>query len=293
MMGATAVIYTPSNSSATAENKIPGELWLQMIETYQVNIMASTPDIYQAILTATNREQYNVSSLRMTGSAGAQLVDSIQQEWQRVFQQPLYIALGMTEISTFISTGLQTPYRKGTIGRIQPGRKATLLPIDGGFDAVPANQMGMLAIHQDELGLMLGYVGESRDNQQHYRGPWFITQDLLSMNDEGYLTYFGRNDTLLKVDGGFRVSPVQVENVIKSCSIVKDAACGAKYDDSCKSDLLVAYVVCDQHTDAAKKIILDYARQHLDDYQLPHTIFFIDALPYNERGKLIRSQLGV
>jgi acyl-coenzyme A synthetase/AMP-(fatty) acid ligase len=115
----------------------------------------------------------------------------------------------------------------------------------------------MLAIHKNELGFMLGYLGESHDDARYYRGDWFLTQDLLSMDDDGYLTYFGRTDTILKVDGGFRVSLMQVESVIKSCSGVKDVSFGA----------------------------VD------DDYQMPRHLYFVISLPDSARGKLLRSKL--
>lgn len=291
IVGATAVVYNPSNNSSTAEDAIEGEMWLKLLEHYQVTVMASTPDIYNAILDDKNIHLYNLPSLRMVGSAGALLAEVTQKRWQHIFSMPIYIALGMTEISTFISTGDLIPHHEQRIGKIQPDRKVTLLPIDGGYETVPHQTIGMLAVHKDELGLMLGYLGELRDNNPHFRGDWFLTQDLVSSDEEGYLTYFGRIDSILKVGGGFRVSPIQVENVIKSCDGVKDVACGAIFDDDTKTDILVAYVVSEQPCEELSRLICKQIAQHLSDYKMPHYFFFVKELPYTARGKIMRSKL--
>ena len=290
-VGATAVFYNPANTSSMAEDVISGETWLQLIETYKITVIASTPDIYNVILKDTNLHRYKIPSLRMAGSAGMPLPDSTQQCWHEVFHMPIYISLGMTEISTFICTGPAIPYRQGSIGKIQPGRKVTLLPVDSGFIPVPAQQIGMLAIHKNELGFMLGYLGESHNDSRYYRGDWFLTQDLLSMDDDGYLTYFGRTDTILKVDGGFRVSLMQVESVIKSCSGVKDVACGAVDDDDTKSEMLAAYIIHEEPGEQAAQQISQYLEEHLNDYQMPRHLYFVISLPYSARGKLLRSKL--
>ena len=291
-VGATAVVYNPSHASAIAENKTSGNEWLKLINNYAVSVLASTPDIYHTILDDLNNKKERMPSLRLAGSAGALLAEEIQKTWKKQFGIPIYIALGMTEISTFISTGKLIPPRAQRIGKIQPGRHVTLLPIAGGFDVVPIGQEGMLAVHRDELGFMLGYWHESQ-YADCYRGDWFLTQDILVRDHDQYLTYIGRVDSIVKVEGGFRVSPIQVENVIKSCQGVKDAACAAVFDSNSKIHRLIAFVISDNTQPAMKKKILDYLSIHISDYKMPHDIIFVKKLPYNARGKIMRDRLSL
>lgn len=65
------LVYGPSNLSAVAENNVTSEMWLQLIEYYKVIVMASTPDRYNTILKDKKAHDYNIPSLRMTGSAGS------------------------------------------------------------------------------------------------------------------------------------------------------------------------------------------------------------------------------
>ncbi len=292
MVGATALIYNPSNTSALAEDATSGALWLQLIQKYKITVLASTPDIYSTILNDADSKNIQIPTLRLAGSAGSLLANEVQQNWKKRFGTIIYIALGMTELSTFISTGNRIPPRQHSIGKIQPGRKVTLLPLNGGFESVPDNEEGILAIHKDELGFMLGYLGESIGRNPNYRGDWFLTQDILSRDQDGYLTYFGRVDSIVKVNGGFRVSPIQVEDVIKSCKHVKDAACGTIFNEKNKTDVLVAYVVSDQPNQQTAKLIRQHLVAHLSDYKIPQILFFVEALPFNARGKIIRSKLA-
>ena len=138
---------------------------------------------------------------------------------------------------------------------------------------------------------MIGYTGHAQTDRSKYRGDWFLTQDLVSMDDEGYLTYYGRADTVIKVGGGFRVSPIEIENVLKLHKDIIDAACGSVYDDKRSEDILTAYIVVRDPTDALAKKVFSYASAHLSDYKVPHHIIIVDHLPYNSRGKLMRNQL--
>lgn len=290
-VGATALVMTPSNCSALAEDKISPERWLNIIEYYRVTVMTSTPNIYHSIVTSPSLHTFNKHCLRQIGAAGAFLSDEIQTLWIAHFHLPIFIALGMSEISTFISLGPTVPYRKDRLGKIQPGRKVTILPMDGGFEPCPVNRQGMLAIHRDELGLMIGYVGHAKDDQGKYRGDWFLTQDIISMDDDGYIQYHGRADMIIKVDGGFRVSPIEVEHELKRHPAVLDAACGAILDAETASNQLVGYIISKQVNQALADDIFQFLVKQLSDYKVPAYLYFVDHLPLNNRGKVSREKL--
>lgn len=289
-MGAEAVICNPVNSGALAENKIDGKKWLSLIQKYHVTVLASTPDIYATILADTKNDNC-ATSLRISGSAASVLSEEIQNNWYQRFGVPLYTALGMSEISTFISTGTLIPPRKNTLGKIQPGRLVDLLPMDGSYHPVADGEEGMLAVHRNEPGLMKGYWREEEKTSSAYRGDWFLTQDVLIRDKEGYLTYIGRADTIVKVDGGFRVSLIQVENVIKSFEGVEDAACDTISDAQTESAQLIAYIVMQKPSKEIAKTLYAYLASRLSDYKLPKTFRFVTALPHSARGKLLRTQL--
>ncbi len=290
-VGATAVIFTPSNQTSEAENAISGEIWLKLIEHYHITVMVSSPDIYTNILNNENAGNYTLPSLRLAGSAGAALPQEVEKRWQQAFHLPIYTALGMSELSTFINTGPMIPIKGDSLGKIQSGRKVTILPLEGGFDPVPVNTIGMLAIHKTELGFMIGYIGDSSEHSKEYREDWFLTQDLVSADEDGYLTYYGRADNVLKISGGFRVSPIEIEKVIKGCPEVLETACGTIFESKSEMDSLVAYVVSHQASQELADQIYQLVAKHLSDYKIPRFIYFVESLPRNQRGKIIRNEL--
>lgn len=290
-VGACAVVFTPSSKAAESEEEILPEIWLQLIQIYRVTVLVSSPDIYNKIIHMQNPHAYPVPSLRLAGSAGAPLFEEVEKSWEAIFHLPIYSALGMSELSTFISLGPDIPIKGESIGKIQPGRKVTILPIDNGDQSIGPDIIGMLAIHKTEMGFMLGYLSHNEEDAGKFRGDWFLTQDLVSCDSEGYLNYYGRADNILKVSGGFRVSPVEIEKILEKCTLVTDIACGTIWDPENNSDILVAYIVSSDATEQAANQIYELAASHLSDYKIPRVIYFVSQLPRNPRGKIIRKEL--
>ena len=292
MLGATALVITASNRAAMAEDEITAEQWLNILNYYSVSIMFSTPNIYHSIVESPHFKEYKNPSLCQAASAGAVLADGVQQAWIKQMHFEIFIALGMSEASTFISTGPKVPYRKGKVGKIQEGRKVSILPLEEGFDPVPIDTPGMLAIHRDEPALMLSYLGSKKSIKNQYRGDWFLSQDIVSMDADGYIQYGGRADMIIKVDGGFRVSPIEIEHILKLHPAVLDAACGAIFDDKTSANQLIAYIVATQFNQEMADSIYQLLINNLSDYKIPTTLCFVEHLPVNARGKLIRAELN-
>jgi acyl-coenzyme A synthetase/AMP-(fatty) acid ligase len=160
-----------------------------------------------------------------------------------------------------------------------------------GVMPVPPGTHGMLASHRDELGLMIGYLHDTAP-ERHYRGEWFLTQDLVSQDAEGYIECFGRADLIINVNSGFRVSPLEIEHVLNLHPAVVEAACGVRLDQHTASNQLVAYVVVSEVQSEAASSIVELLKAHLTDYKIPNQLYFVEKLPRNNRNKIIRSALS-
>jgi acetyl-CoA synthetase len=290
-VGATTLVIRASNQAALAEDKISAEKWLAILAYYRVSVLISTPNIFYTLVSSDQFKQFKPSALRQAGAAGASLADEVEQQWRAQLHFSIFIALGMSEISTFISMGPKVPYRKDRLGKIQPGRKVSILPLGEGLEPVGPNTQGMLAIHQDEPGLMIGYVGSYQTERSKYRGEWFLTQDIVSMDSEGYIQYHGRADLLLKIDGGFRVSPIEIEDVLKSHSAVLDAGCDVFFDSKTSANQLIAYIVARDVNQQISDAIYQFLGEHLSDYKIPHYLCYVERLPLTPRNKLNRKEL--
>src|SRR5512134_2390453 len=143
--------------------------------------------------------------------------------WRAATGTDLYEALGMSEISTYISTGPGMTIKPGSPGKPQPGRRVAILPMESEDETapeakacqpLPPGEVGLLAVHRSDPGLMLGYWRRPEEEAIVYRGEWFCGGDLAHIDDDGYVWFHGRNDDILN-PMGYRLSPLEIEATLE------------------------------------------------------------------------------
>ena len=112
--------------------------------------------------------------------------------------------------STFISQDPDGPEQSNALGRPQHGRRIAILGPDG---PVPRNTEGTIPVRRDDPGLMLGYLDAPEATAAKFQGDWFMTGDQGAMDAHDQIIYLGRADDMMNA-GGFRVSPIEVEQVL-------------------------------------------------------------------------------
>jgi acyl-coenzyme A synthetase/AMP-(fatty) acid ligase len=277
--GATALLYTGPPE--------PGR-WPELIVRHGVTVFAAVPTVYRQILKYGRPELLRASALRHCLTAGEALSVELHAAWLEATQRPLYEALGMSEISTYVSSGPTTPVRPGSPGRPQAGRRVAVLPIQGGTSPLPPDEVGLLAVHRSDPGLMLGYWRRPEETAAAMHGEWFVGDDLAALDREGYLWYHGRHDDVLNCQG-YRVSALEVERVLVEHPAIAEVAVA----ESRRADgvgLVTAYVVPAQAEPDAEQI-LAWTRQRLAAYKCPKLIRFLPDLPRTANGKVVRIAL--
>lgn len=278
--GASAVLYN---------GRPDPSVWPRLVEHYRATIFAAVPGVYRQILKYGALETRDLSSLRHCLTAGAALSPSLLEDWRVRAKTELFEAFGMSEISTFVSSGPTVPVRPGSPGRPQPGRVVAVLPREGGETPLRAGETGVLAVHRSEPGLMLSYWKRPDEDAEAFRGDWFVSGDLVEFDADGYVWHHGRADEVMNALG-YRVSPAEVEKCLLSHEQVADAAVAERpgRDDV---TIIKAYVVLREGASANEEAILAHCRDHLAAYKRPRAIVFVDALPRNRNGKLVRASL--
>jgi acyl-coenzyme A synthetase/AMP-(fatty) acid ligase len=279
-VGATAVLYTgPKDVS----------VWPRLIRLTGATIFAAVPSLYRQILKYCTLTADDLSSLRHGLAAGEALSPALLAEWRPATGKPLYEALGMSECSTFLSCGPDVPVRPGSAGRPQAARRIAVLPIEGGDGPLPAGEIGLLAIHRSDPGLMLGYWNRPDEDKRTTRGEWFVGGDLAAFDADGYLWYHGRADDVMNA-GGYRVSPLEVEASLADCPGIAEVAVK---EHRVREDvsIIAAYVVARDRAAIDADTVLAHASRKLAAYKRPKQVFFVDSLPRSANGKLLRRQL--
>jgi len=264
--------------------------WPRLIAALGATIFAATPGVYRQIMKRGWTEGLELPTLRHGVAAGEALAPALLAEWRARTGKPLYESFGMSEISTFISSGPATPPRPGAAGKPQPGRHIAVLPQDGGTDPLPDGQTGLLAIHRSDPGLMLGYWRRADEEAAASRGEWFVSGDLVSIDDEGYVWHHGRADDVMNALG-YRVSPAEVEAALADHPCVADIGVTewrAREDLS----IIAAFVLLKEGFAADPAGLAAQAEERLASYKRPKAFHFVKALPRSPNGKLQRRLLA-
>ena len=318
--GATAVLYNGPPDPA---------VWPELIARHGVTIFATVPSLYRRILKYGSLRRERLASLRHGLTAGEPLPPDVLEAWRAATATNLYEALGMSEISTYISTGPDMTIKPGSPGKVQAGRRVVILPPQPSTDRadergeaslqaadapaeatadpvsvettggwleqlrpLPAGEIGLLAVHRSDPGLMLGYWRRPEEEAIVYRGEWFCGGDLAHMDADGYVWFHGRNDDILN-PMGYRLSPLEIEGVLERHPMVQEVAV-SELAVSPDVTILVAFVIAQEHglhEQRDEALILNWAREHLAAYKVPRKIVFVDHLPRTRNGKLLRRDL--
>jgi acyl-coenzyme A synthetase/AMP-(fatty) acid ligase len=278
--GATAIIYTGEKDPA---------LWPRLIAQTGATLFAAVPGLYRQILKYARPGPSDLGGLRHGLMAGETPPPGLFEEWTARTGRPLYEALGMSEISTYVSTGPSVPRKPGAIGKPQAGRRVAILGLEGGTEPLGPGEEGLLAVHRSDPGLMLGYWNRAQEESEVYRGDWFAGGDIASIDADGYVSHHGRANDLMKALG-YRVSPLEVETVLLQHPGIAEVACAEVHvrDDV---SVIGAFIVPQAGAQPTTQDIERFAAERLAPYKRPRAIAFVDALPRTANGKLMRAQL--
>ena len=194
----------------------------------------------------------------------------------------------MTECSYYISQPRLCPIRPGSAGFVQPGHAAKLLD-PATMQEVPVGEEGMLCLPRTDPGLLIRYWNRPEETAAAFRGDWFLTGDYARLDADGYLWFLGRKDDLIKTFG-YRVSPHEVERVLKDHPAIAD--CAAIGEEVAPTKIVVAaYVVARPGSRLTPDDVIGYANRHLASYKAPRVVHLVDDLPRTPNGKVLRRAL--
>lgn len=261
--------------------------WIPRIARLQATTFIGVPTIYRQILQKTHFTAADAPTLRHCMCAGEHLSDEVLRGWRARFGQEIYEAIGMSECSYYLSQRKGLPVRPGSVGMPQPGHLVGLL--DDDLNQVPNDVVGQLAIREDDPGLFLRYWNRPEETARLRRNGWFLTGDYARRDADGYFWFMGRRDDILK-SFGYRVSPFEVERVLKDHPAVADCAVVGEEVGPDKT-IIAAYVLLAAGHRAGAGEIIAFAGERLASYKCPRLVHFVADLPRTANGKILRRLL--
>ena len=277
--GKTVIAHEGRNDAAT---------WPRLIAKHSATIFIGVPTIYRQILQKTSFTRADVPTLRHCMSAGEHLSDEVFAQWKERFGLDIFEAVGMSEFSYYLSQSKWRPIRPGSAGFPQPGHDIRLLDPETLAEAARGEE-GMICVPESDPGLFLRYWNLPEETAKLRHDGWFFTGDYARYDEDGYLWFLGRKDDIIK-SFGYRVSPYEVERVMKSHPAVADCACIAE-DAGPDKRLVVAYVIAQAGAAVTPDELLAFGRGKLAAYKAPKIVYMAGDFPRTRNGKILRREI--
>ena len=248
-------------------------------------VFYGAPTGYGGMLASPDLPKKSEVALRLCSSAGEALPQDIGQRWTNHFGVEIIDGIGSTEMLHVFLSNRPGDVRYGTTGKPVPGYEIELRGEDG--QPVPDGEIGDLYIRGPSAALM--YWNNRDKTRDTFQGGWTKAGDKYTRDADGYCTYAGRNDDMLKVSGIY-VSPFEVEATLVQHPAVLEAAVIGKQD----ADGLTktkAFVVLKAGAQANEAELQAFVKEKLAPYKYPRFIEFLPELPKTATGKIQRFRL--
>jgi acyl-CoA synthetase (AMP-forming)/AMP-acid ligase II/uncharacterized membrane protein len=273
-------------STYVLRRKFDPEACLAEVARYRCDSLVVVPVMMSRILELPEevRQKYDVSSLKVVAASGSALPGDLANRWMDEFGDNVYNLYGSTEVAwASIATPADMRAAPGTSGRPPRGTVVRLLDENG--VEVPTGETGRIFVGNEML--FEGYTGG--DDSKDMVDGLMATGDVGRMDEAGRLFVEGRDDEMI-VSGGENVFPQEVEDLLARHPRVSEAA-AIGVEDEKFGQRLKAFVVPDGSKKPSEEELKSYVKQNLANFKVPREIEFIDELPRNATGKVMKREL--
>ncbi|MFN0159671.1 MAG: alpha/beta fold hydrolase [Burkholderiales bacterium] len=265
---------------------------LTTIAAKKPTLFPAVPMVFQALSHFPGVRKYGVASIRVCVSSGSPLPLEVQEEFEKLTRGRVVEAYGLTEAgpATHVSP-LSARRRPGTIGLPLPDTEARVIDPETGQD-VGIDTPGELIVRGPQV--MRGYWNRPADTALALKDGWLHTGDIAKVDEDGYFTVIDRKKDVI-FSAGYPVYPRDIEEVLYEHPAVQEAAV-AGLPQWTSAQTIHAFVVRrGPARESAEKLaaeLLAHARRRLAAHAVPASITFMDSLPRNALGKVLRRQLA-
>jgi long-chain acyl-CoA synthetase len=261
---------------------------LESIRTRSVTVIPGAPALWTAFAELDDVPPDAFASVRLALSGAAKLPVPIAERMLERFGVAIAEGYGLTEASPVVTSSAGLPPRFGSAGKVLAGVELRLVDEDG-EDAL-VGDVGQVWVRGPNV--FAGYLDDPEATARVLTPDgWLRTGDIGVCDDDGWLYLVDRAKDLVIVSG-FNVYPAEVEEVLAAHPGVAEVGVTGVPNDA-TGEAVVAFVVREPGSDVDEAVLGDHARHHLARYKCPSRIVFVDELPRNPMGKLLRRELVV
>jgi long-chain acyl-CoA synthetase len=251
----------------------------------KVTIVPGAPPMWIAFSHFDELPAETFRTVRLAYSGASRLSPTVVDAMHDRFDLQIYEGYGLTEAAPVVTSSVGSGYRPGSVGKVLEGQEVRLVGDDG--DDVPVGDAGEVWVRGPNV--FLGYFDNPEATDRVLVDGWLRTGDIGTVDDDGYLYLLDRAKDLIIVSG-FNVFPGEVEAVLAEHPAVAEVGVlGVPHPHH--GEAVKAYVVLASGAEGDEESLIEHCLDHVARYKCPTKVVFVDELPRNASGKLIRRDL--
>jgi acyl-CoA synthetase (AMP-forming)/AMP-acid ligase II len=279
------VMSLPTASTMVLRRKFDPEETLKAIEQGRADVLAAVPVMIQRILTLPEEtlDRYSVPTLKITSLSGSALPGELAIAWMDRFGDNVYNLYGSTEVAyATVATPEDLRAAPGTAGKPPRGTKICLYDESG--NEVPQGEVGRIFV-----GNEMAFEGYTGGGGKEIIDGLYSSGDVGHIDENGRLFIDGRDDEMI-VSGGENVFPREIEDLLADHDAVEEVAV-IGVEDAEFGQRLKAFVVIRGGVEVSEGDLTAHVKANLAAYKTPREVEFLDELPRNATGKVLKRDL--
>ena len=279
---------------AYAGGQFDPENAFHILEKYGVTYFSGPPTALRMMMQVEHPEQWELSSVQKIGSGGESVGESIREWAEGVFGiDTVEEAYGQTEANLIVSDCAElAEVRQGKMGLAAPGHEVAILDPET-LERLEPGEVGEIAVrHEGNPVCFKEYWGRPEKTAAKVRDGWLLTEDLGTVDDDGYFEFVGRTDDVI-ISSGYRIGPEEIEETLATHHAVADAGViGVPHKE--RGQVPKAFVVPapgHEPSDDLRADLQEYVGDRLANYEYPRELEFIAELPRTSTEKVRRRDL--
>jgi long-chain acyl-CoA synthetase len=258
---------------------------VESIVQRRVTIVPGAPAMWVAFAFFDDIPDDAFTTVRLALSGASRLPVTAAEHFERRFGVTIREGYGLTEAAPVVTSSTGMPVRLGSVGRVLAGEEVRLVGDDG--EDVAEGDAGEIWVRGPNV--FQGYWHDAEATARVLQDGWLRTGDIATTDDDGYLYLVDRAKDLIIVSG-FNVYPAEVEEVLADHPGVADVAViGVPHPHH--GEAVKAYVVRAAGVDVDEDALIAHCQDFLARYKCPSKVIFLDRLPRNASGKVVRREL--
>ena len=256
------------------------------IAQQQATVFLGVPSMYTIFTNLPEERRPDLSSLKLAVSGGASMPVEVMKRFKERYGIPILEGDGPTECGPVTTVNPVGGVRKpGTIGPPIPSVEMRIVDDEG--NDLPVNEIGEIVVRGPSV--ISGYWKNPDATEESFFGDWFRTGDLGNVDEDGYFSIVDRKKDLIIVNG-MNVYPRQVEEVIYRMPQVAEVAVVPE-PERLHGEVPRAVIALKEGQELTQQEVMSFCRTHLGRFQVPRIVEFMDALPKNATGKILKREL--